>query len=150
MFRSSTLGTTVVEVVVEVDVLVVVDDVVLDVEVLVVVDDVVLDVVVLVVVDEVDIVGPAVVVGAAVVVVGAAVVDVVLVVDSSVTPTEKVALGSTTNTCGSFFSRRTSLASSSATKPFTLLENTSFTSLPSDSSLLTLAATLAFSVRITT
>jgi hypothetical protein len=115
MFRSSTLGTTVV-------------DVVVDVDVLVVVDDVVLDVVLLVVVDDVDVVGPAVVVGAAVVVVEL-VVDVVLVVDSSVTPTEKVALGSTTNTCGSFFSRRTSLASSSATKPFTLLENTSFTSL---------------------
>jgi hypothetical protein len=136
MFRSSALGTTVVEVVLEVDVLVVVDDVVLD-------------VVLLVVVDDVDVVGPAVVVGAAVVVVEL-VVDVVLVVDSSVTPTEKVALGSTTNTCGSFFSRRTSLASSSATKPFTLLENTSFTSLPSDVSLLTFEATLAFSVRITT
>jgi hypothetical protein len=61
-----------------------------------------------------------------------------------------VALGSTTNTCGSCLKRRTSPASSVAAKPFTLLENTSFTSLPSDVSLLTLAATLAFSVRITT
>ncbi|NBS36163.1 MAG: hypothetical protein EBS71_02110 [Actinobacteria bacterium] len=132
MFRSSTLGTTVVEVVLDVDV-----DVEVDVEVDVDVD--VLDVV-----DDVDVVGPAVVLGEA------AVDVVVLVVDSSVTPTENVASGSTTNTCGSFFKRRTSLASSSATKPFTLLENTSLTSLPSDSSLLTFEATLAFSVRITT
>ncbi|NBN96369.1 MAG: hypothetical protein EBV41_01880, partial [Actinobacteria bacterium] len=100
-----------------------------------VVEEDVLDEVVLVVVDEV-VLGPAVVVEVVL-----AVEEVVLVVGSSVTPTENVALGSTTNTCGSFFKRRTSPASSSTTKPFTLLENTSFTSLPSDDSLFTFAAT---------
>ena len=57
--------------------------------------------------------------------------------------------GSTTSTCVSAFSRRTSLLSSSATKPFTLLENTEVTSLPSDSSLRTFAATLTVSLRMT-
>jgi hypothetical protein len=88
-----------------------------------------------------------VVVGATVLVVVEATVVVVL---SSVAPTLKVASGSTINTCGSRFNRRTSAASSSATNPFTLLEKTLFTSLPSDSSLLTLAATLAASESMTT
>ena len=135
MLSSSTLGTTVV--VVEVVLDEVVEEDVLD-EVVLVVDEVVLVVDVLVL-------GPAVVVEVVL-----AVEEVVLVVGSSVTPTENVALGSTTNTCGSFFKRRTSPASSSTTKPFTLLENTSFTSLPSDDSLFTFAATLADSVRMTT
>jgi hypothetical protein len=122
MLSSSTLGTTVVVVEVVLEVVLVVDVLVL-----------------------VLVLGPAVVVEVVL-----AVEEVVLVVGSSVTPTENVALGSTTNTCGSFFKRRTSPASSSATKPFTLLENTSFTSLPSDDSLFTFAATLADSVRMTT
>ena len=69
---------------------------------------------------------------------------------SSVMPTVNVAFGSTTSTCGSRFRRRTSAVSSSATKPFTLLENTSFTSLPSDVSLFTFAETLAACERMTT
>jgi hypothetical protein len=58
-------------------------------------------------------------------------------------------LGSTMSTCESFCSRRTSAASSSATKPLTLLANTSLTSLPSEVSLFTFAATLAESFKIT-
>ena len=126
------------------DVLDVVEVVLLDGAVVVVVVD---DDVVEVELDDVLDVDDVVLLGAAVVVV---VVDDVVVVPSSVTPTENVASGSTTNTWGSFFNLFTSEASSSATKPFTLLENTSFTSLPSDSSLFTLAATLADSERMTT
>ena len=156
-----------------VDVVDVVVDVVLDedVEVAGVVVDVGMTVVetevveVLVVLDELEVVN-VVVVLSAIVVVEAMVVDVtcvvvgatalvvveatVVVVLSSVAPTLKVASGSTINTCGSRFNRRTSAASSSATNPFTLLEKTLFTSLPSDSSLLTLAATLAASESMTT
>jgi len=157
-----------------VDVVDVVVDVVLDedVEVAGVVVDVGMTVVetevveVLVVLDELEVVNVVVVLSAIVVVVEAMVVDVtcvvvgatvlvvveatVVVVLSSVAPTLKVASGSTINTCGSRFNRRTSAASSSATNPFTLLEKTLFTSLPSDSSLLTLAATLAASESMTT
>ena len=157
MFRSSARVGTVVDVVVDDDVVVVDDDVV-EVDDVLDVDDVVLldGAVVVVVVDddvvEVELddvldVDDVVLLDGAVVVV---VVDDVVVVPSSVTPTENVASGSTTNTWGSFFNLFTSEASSSATKPFTLLENTSFTSLPSDSSLFTLAATLADSERMTT
>ena len=74
---------------------------------------------------------------------------VVLVDDSMVSMTDITELGSTTNTCMSAFRRRTSLLSSSATKPFTLLANTLLTSLPSDSSLRTFAATLTVSFRMT-
>ena len=74
---------------------------------------------------------------------------VVLVVDSMVSMTDITESGSTTKTCVSAFRRRTSLLSSSATKPFTLLANTLLTSLPSDSSLRTFAATLTVSFRMT-
>jgi hypothetical protein len=74
---------------------------------------------------------------------------VVLVVDSMVSMTDITESGSTTSTCVSAFRRRTSLLSSSATKPFTLLANTLLTSLPSDSSLRTFAATLTVSFRMT-
>lgn len=74
---------------------------------------------------------------------------VVVVVDSMVSITDITESGSTTNTCESAFRRRTSLLSSSATKPFTLLANTLLTSLPSDSSLRTFAATLTVSFRMT-
>ena len=74
---------------------------------------------------------------------------VVVVVDSMVSITDITESGSTTNTCVSAFRRRTSLPSSSATKPFTLLANTLLTSLPSDSSLRTFAATLTVSFRMT-
>ncbi|MEY2765873.1 MAG: hypothetical protein RL552_778, partial [Actinomycetota bacterium] len=73
----------------------------------------------------------------------------VLVVDSMVSMTDITESGSTTSTCVSAFRRRTSLLSSSATKPFTLLANTLLTSLPSDSSLRTFAATLTVSFRMT-
>ena len=98
------------------------------------------------VVDTTCVVVEAIVVVEATVVVG----PTVVVVLSAVVPTLNVASGSTINTCGSRFKRRTSATSSSATNPFTLLEKTLFTSLPSDSSLLTLAATLAASERMTT
>jgi hypothetical protein len=113
---------------------------------------VVLDVVVVVLVELLEVVldgGTEVVVAGVVVVVLDVLLEVVVVL-SSVSRTEKSAFGSTTRTCGSRFKRFTSDASSSATKPFTLLENTSFTPLPSETSLLTLLATLAVSERITT
>jgi len=112
-------------------VVVLVDEVLVD-EVLV--DEVLVDVVL---VDDVD--------GTTVVVVDATVV----VVGSIVSITDITEFGSTIITCGSRFRRRTSAVSSSATNPFTLLENTSLTSLPSDASLLTFAATLAESRRMT-
>ena len=58
-------------------------------------------------------------------------------------------LGSTMSTLESLFSRRTSAGSSSATKPLTLLANTSLTSLPRDASLFTFAARLAEFFKIT-
>lgn len=139
----------VVEVVVELVVEVVVDVVDIEVdEVVEVLDELVDDVLDVVLLDDV----VEVVVVVVVVVVGAVVVDDVLddvVDDSIVSITDITESGSTTSTCASAFSRRTSPLSSSATKPFTLLENTVVTSLPSDSSLRTFAATLTVSLRMT-
>ena len=73
----------------------------------------------------------------------------VVVLGSCVSMTDITESGSTINTCVSFFNRRTSALSNSATNPFTLLENTSLTSLPSEVSLFTFAATLTESFRMT-
>ncbi len=96
------------------------------------------DVGTVVLVDEVDVVEVEVEVDASVVLVG-----------SCVSITDITESGSTMRTCASLFSRRTSAVSSSATKPFTLLANTSVTSFPSAVSFLTLAATLTESFRMT-